>query len=81
MINTNLANAKRDFSELVDSILKFDETVTVVCQKGNLVMLKEETYRNIVESLYLITSKDIKEDIEEVIKTPTDELIERSPYC
>ena len=80
MYITTLANAKRDFSILVNSCTEFDDVITIATDKGNVVMISEKEYKNLIESLFLANIKGVYDDVREVENTPTKAFIKESPF-
>jgi PHD/YefM family antitoxin component YafN of YafNO toxin-antitoxin module len=53
--------------------------VTISTKEGNVVLLSEDDYRSLIESLHLAGVKGVFEDIEEAVKTPTSEFSKDAP--
>lgn len=77
MIVTNISNARRDLIKLIDSCIDYEEVVDVVTGKGNVVLLNEQYYNDLVESIYLSPCSC---DIREVEKTPSSCFSKQSPF-
>ena len=77
MMHTSIRKAKKDLNKMVDSCIKYDDVFVISKKKGNVIMLSEKNFNNLIESFY---SKDIYQSIKEVVKTPTSELIKQSPW-
>ena len=80
MINLNISNARQDLYKIASSCIKYNDIVTISTKDGNVIMLSEDDYNSLIESLYLAGIKNVYEDIEEAVKTPTDELIKKAPW-
>lgn len=80
MISLNISNARNDLYKLAASCIKYNDVVSMTTKDGNVIMISEEDYRSLIESLYLAGIKGVYEDIEEVVNTPTDELIKSPPW-
>ena len=70
MNTLTIQKAKADFDSIIDCCIDFDEEFVITTKSGNVVLLSEERYKKIVESLSLLN------DIRETIDTPTKELKE-----
>ena len=79
MISTNINNAKQNLYKLANACLKNNEVVKIETDQGNLILLKEEDYNNLVESLYLEGVKGVYNDVKEVVNTSTDNLFKDNP--
>ena len=80
MVNLNISNARTELYKLASSCIKYNDVISISTKEGNVILLSEDDYKSLIESLYLAGVKGVYEDIEEVIKTPTDELIKEPPW-
>ena len=80
MINLNISNARDKLYNLASSCIKYNDVVTISTKEGNVVLLSEDDYRSLIESLYLAGVKGVYEDIEEAVKTPTSEFSKDAPW-
>jgi antitoxin YefM len=72
----NATNARKNFFKLMDSAVKTHEPIVVTGKCGNVVVISEEDYRSIQETLYLVSVPGMREKIMEGLKTPIEELVE-----
>lgn len=75
MININVTNFRKNIYELLEQTVKFNEPVNVTTKDGNAVILSEEDYNGLMETLNLCSSPKMKEKITEGLKTPIEECI------
>ena len=80
MVTTNITKAREELYKLANSCLKYNDVINITTKDGNVIMLSEDEYRNLLESLYLAGIKGVYEDIEEAVNTPTEELIKNPPW-
>lgn len=80
MINLNISNARDKLYNLASSCIKYNDVVTISTKEGNVVLLSEDDYRSLIESLFLAGVKGVYEDIEEAVKTPTSEFSKDAPW-
>ena len=80
MVSLNISNARNELYKLAASCIKYNDVVNISTKDGNVIMISEEDYNSLIESLYLAGIKNVYEDIEEVVNTPTDELIKKAPW-
>lgn len=80
MVNLNISNARTELYKLASSCIKYNDVISISTKEGNVILLSEDDYKSLIESLYLAGVKGVYEDIEEVVKTPTDELIKEPPW-
>ncbi|SCK03089.1 antitoxin YefM [uncultured Eubacterium sp.] len=73
MINTNITNFRKDIYNILEKTIRFNEPINVTTKDGNAVILSEEEYNSIMETLYLSSLPGMKETIVEGLKTPISE--------
>ena len=76
MTTVNITNARQELFKLAQSCIKFNDIITVSTKDGNFIMLSEQEYRNLLESLYLASIPGMYESIKEGVETPSSELID-----
>ena len=75
MININVTNFRKNIYELLEQTVKFNEPVNVTTKDGNAVILSEEDYNGLMETLNLSSNPTMKENIVSGLKTPIEECI------
>jgi len=65
--------AMADFSKMIDWALM--EPVRICTEKGTIIMLPEEEWESIIETMYLMGDPDLLKDIEEARSMPESEWI------
>ena len=80
MINLNISNARDKLYNLASSCIKYNDVVNISTKEGNVILLSEDDYNSLIESLYLAGIKGVYEDIEEAVNTPTCEFSKKSPW-
>lgn len=68
MININITNFRENIYELLESTIKYNEPINISTKNGNAVVLSEEDYNNLMETLYISSVPGLKEDIIEGLK-------------
>ena len=76
MTNLNITNFRKDVYKLLDQTSKYNEPIHITTQNGNAVVLSEEDYNNIMETLYISSVPGLKEQIIEGMKEDTKECVE-----
>lgn len=75
MININITNFRKNIFEILEQTIKYNEPVNISTKSGNAVILSEEDYKGLMETIYLISIPNVREKIIEGIKTPISECI------
>jgi PHD/YefM family antitoxin component YafN of YafNO toxin-antitoxin module len=73
MLNTNITNARTDLFKLASSCIKYNNVININTKEGNVIMMSEEDYNNLMESLYLAGIPGLYESIAEGVNTPIEE--------
>jgi len=76
MTIVNATTARKNFFKLMEQAVTTHEPVTITGKTGNVVVLSEEDYRSIQETLYLYSVPTMREKIIQGLNTPLDECVE-----
>lgn len=63
MTNINITNFRKDIYELLEQTIKYNETINISTKNGNAVVLSEEDYNSLIETLYLSDIPGMKEKL------------------
>lgn len=69
MTSVNVTNARKDLYNLMDIAIS-NELVTITSKKGNVVMMSEENWEEIKETLYLLGDPEFMKDVIEARNAP-----------
>ena len=72
----NATTVRNNFFKLMDDAVTLHEPIFVTGKNGNVVVLSEEDYRSIQETLYLVSIPGMRDKIITGLKTPLEDLIE-----
>lgn len=75
MLNTNITNFRKNIFTMLEQTIKYNEPVNISTKDGNAVIISEDDYNSLVETLYLCSIPGMKEKITEGMKTPIDECL------
>lgn len=73
MINTNATNFRKQLFEMLEQTIKYNEPININTKNGNAVLISEEDYNSLMETLYLNSSPGMKETLSEGMKTSLEE--------
>lgn len=76
MTNTNITSARTNLFKLADQIIKFNDVVNITTKDGNVVMLSEDDYNALIESVYLFSIPGVKESIVDGVNESLDDCTE-----
>ena len=66
--------ARKQLYQLLDDVSRSHEPVQITGKRGNAVLVSEEDWRAVQETLYLVSIPGVRESILEGMATPADEL-------
>lgn len=75
MLTTNATNFRKHLFGLLEKTIKYNEPVNISTKDGNAVMISEEDYNGLMETLYLCTVPNLREHIMEGLNTPIEECV------
>jgi antitoxin YefM len=76
----SVTEARQTLFGLVDQVNESHEPVTITSKRGSVVLVSEEDWRSIQETLYLKSIPGVWESIEEGIKEPIEECSDDLPW-
>ena len=79
MATTNVTELRKNLFSTVDSVIKFNEPVQVTTKNGNAILLSEEDYNALLETVYLMSQPGLVSKIKEGEKERTSERSEFNP--
>jgi antitoxin YefM len=74
MTSITATEARKQLYKLIDDISESHEPVQITGKRANAVLVSDEDWRAIQETLYLVSIPGMRESILEGMKTPADQL-------
>ena len=65
MSTTNVTELRKNLFNTIDNVIEYNDSVIVNTRKGNAVILSEEDYNGMVETIYLLSQKGLLKRIKE----------------
>ena len=78
MLNTNVTSFRKDIFKLLEQTIKYNEPINISTKDGNAVVISEEDYNGLMETLYLSSISEVKKGIIEGLNTSISECIPES---
>lgn len=75
MQNVNLANFQKDIFTLFEETIKYNQPLQIHTENGNAILLSEEDYNSLLETLYLSNTQEMREKITNGLNTPLSQCI------
>ena len=70
MTNINVTNFRKDIYTLLEQTINFNEPINISKKNGNAVVLSEEDYNSLMETVYIMSVPGLKD---EILKRANDE--------
>lgn len=82
MTTTTVTNFRKNLYSMVENAVRFNEPVNITTKDGNAVMISEEEYNSLIETLYLVSIPHMKEKLLEGLHTSLDDTVpeEEAPW-
>lgn len=75
MTTLNITNARRELYRLVEEVNLYNEPTLIVGRRGNAVLVSEEDWNAMQETLYLNSVPGMTQSIIEGMNTPPEECL------
>ena len=73
MINTNMVHFSQNISDYLEQAILHQDIINVNTENGQAVLLSEEEFNGLMETLYLLGVPGMKERLLEGLHTPLEE--------
>lgn len=71
----NATNLRKNLFTTLEQVIHFNEPIHVSTKDGNAVILSEEDYNSLTETLFLSSMPEMRQKIQEGLHTPVSECI------
>lgn len=75
MTNVNITSFRKDIYKLLENAIKYNEPINVSTKNGNAIILSEEDYNSLIETLYIESIPGLKKEILERASDSEDEFV------
>ena len=62
---TSVSVLRKDLFNSIDNVIEYNDSITVNTKKGNAVIISEEEYNSMRETIYLVSQKGLVDKIKE----------------
>ena len=77
MKSINITNARKNLYKLLERITESHEPVQITGKNGSAVLIAEEDWKSVQETLYLLSIPGMRESIRKGLSEPLDRCIDR----
>lgn len=78
MTTTNITNFRKNAFNYVEQTIRYNEPLNISTKEGNAVLLSEEDYSGIMETLYLVSMPGMREKIMEGMNAPLEDCVDEA---
>lgn len=78
MTNVNITNFRKDIYELLEQTIKYNEPLNISTKNGNAIVLSEEDYNNLIETLYISSIPGLKDDIKKGLEEELTDCVDEN---
>ena len=75
MRNINVTNFRKDIYNLLENAIKYNEPINISTKNGNAVVLSEDDYNSLIETLYIESIPNFKHELLERSKSPEEDFV------
>lgn len=75
MTNTNITNFRKNLFKYVSQAIDYNDVININTKSGNVVMMSEEDYNGLMETLYLSSIPGLKDRLKEASNDPDSEFV------
>ena len=77
MAVTNISVLRKNLFNSIDNVIEYNDSITVSTKNGNAVIISEAEYNAMLDTIYLVSQKDLVEKIKE---GEQEDIFEMSSY-
>ena len=74
----NATTVRRNFFDILDNTIQYNQPVHITTKRGNAVLISEDDYTGFLETMHLLSSPQTKKEIMDGINTPLEECVDES---
>ena len=76
MTNINATNLRKNLYEYLNSAVEFNDIINVNTKKGNAIIISEEEYNGLMETLYLCSIPSMKDSLEKGLQAKPEDCVD-----
>ena len=75
MTTTTITNFRKNVYAMVENTVRFNEPINITTKDGNAMLISEEEYLGLIETLYLASTPGMKEKLIDGLNTPLSDTV------
>lgn len=73
MNSTTITNFRKNIYGMIERTVRYNEPVNILTREGNAVLISEEEYNNLLDTLYMNSVPGMHEKLLDGLNTPLEE--------
>ena len=73
MTNTNITNFRKNLFEYIEQAIEYNDVININTKNGNAIVMSEQDYRNLMETLYISSVPGLSEEIKAAMAEPLED--------
>ncbi len=78
MLNTNVTSFRKNIFSMLEQTIKYNEPLNISTKDGNVVVLSEEDYRGVMETLRIMSDPIMKAKLMDGKAAPLSECLDEN---
>ena len=70
MITANASNFRKNLYNTLEQVAKYNQVATINTKDGDVVLISADDYKNLMETMYLSSMPNVREDLLKAQKNP-----------
>lgn len=75
MTTTTITNFRKNIYGMIENTIRYNEPLNIISKEGNAVVISEEEYNSLIETLYLTSLPGMREKLIDGLNTPLEDTI------
>ncbi len=75
MNTTTITNFRKNIYSMIERTVRYNEPINILTREGNAVMISEEDYNNLLETLYLNSVPGMHEKLIDGLNTSLEDTV------
>lgn len=78
MLNTNITTFRKNVFSMLEQTVRYNETLNISTKDGNAIILSEDDYRSLMETVNLLSIPGMRDKLLEGRETPLADCVPES---
>lgn len=75
MITANASNFRKNLYNTLEQVAKYNQVATINTKDGNVVLINADDYKNLMETMYLSSIPNVREDLLKAKTAPDEDFV------